>query len=76
MLQNAANLSNDCARARTNELSRQLRAAEDRINQLEAELEQARDRAARAENWLQLIQQEIEENFIAPTAAADRESTT
>jgi hypothetical protein len=78
MLQNAADLSNDCARARmkSDELSHQLRAAEDRINQLETELEQARDRAARAENWLQLIQQEIEENLIAPTAVANRESTT
>jgi hypothetical protein len=35
-----------------------------------------RDRAVRAETWLQLIQQEIEEHFIAPPAAADHKSTT
>jgi hypothetical protein len=78
MLQNAAGLSNDCEHARTkaDELSRQLRAAEHRINQLEAELQQFRDRAVRAETWLQLIQQEIEEHFIVPTAAPHTEAKT
>ena len=58
MLQKAADLSSDnCDRARTmaNELSRQLRATENRINQLETEIEDFRDRAVRAETWLQLI---------------------
>ncbi len=79
MLQKAADLSNDnCERARTmaNELSRQLRATDDRINQLETEIEHFRDRAVRAETWLQLIQREIEEKLIAPTAAARPKSTT
>jgi hypothetical protein len=58
------------------ELTRQLRAAEDRINQLETEMQAFRDRAVRAETWLQLIQQEIEQHFIAPPAAADHKSTT
>ena len=73
MLQKAADLSNDdCERTRTmaDQLSHQLRAAEDRIDQLETELEHFQDRAVRAETWLQLMQQEIEENLIAPMAAA------
>jgi hypothetical protein len=78
MLQNAADQSNDCERAMSiaDELTRQLRAAEDRINQLETEMQAFRDRAVRAETWLQLIQQEIEEHFITPPAAADHKSTT
>jgi hypothetical protein len=78
MLQNAAGQSSDCERAMSmaDELTRQLRAAEDRIDQLETEMEAFRDRAIRAETWLQLIQHEIEENFIAATAAAHGKSTT
>jgi hypothetical protein len=78
MLQNAAGQSSDCERAMSmaDELTRQLRAAEDRISQLETEMEAFRDRAIRAETWLQLIQHEIEENFIAATAAAHGKSTT
>jgi hypothetical protein len=48
----------------------QLRAAEERINQLEVEIEFFRDRAARAEGWLQTIQEEIEEKLIAPRLMA------
>jgi hypothetical protein len=69
MLQEAAELANEnCKRARTmaDELSRQLRAAEDRINQLETEIEHFRDRAVRAETWLQLIRKEIEQKLLAP----------
>jgi hypothetical protein len=72
MLQKAADLSDDtCERAEAlaDELSRDLRAAEDRINQLETEIEHLRDRAVRAETWLQLIRKEIEEKLIAPMAA-------
>jgi len=72
MLQEAADLSNDtCERAKAlaDELSRDLRAAEDRINLLEAEIEYFHDRAARAESWLQLIRKEIDEKLIAPMAA-------
>jgi hypothetical protein len=79
MLQKATVLSNDnCAHSRTiaNELSRQLRAIEDRINELETEIEYFRDRAFRAETWLQRIQREIEQKLIAPTAATHLKSTT
>ena len=72
MLQEAADLSNDtCERAEAlaDELSRDLRAAEDRINLLEAEIEYFHDRAARSETWLQLIRKEIDEKLIAPMAA-------
>jgi hypothetical protein len=42
----------------------ELRAGEDRTHQLEAEVELWRDRAMRAEHWLRIIQQEIEEKLI------------
>jgi hypothetical protein len=77
MLQEAADLSNgDCDRARTmaDELSHQLRAAEDRINQLETEIEHVQDRAVRAETWLQLIQKEVEK-LMVPTATTRPKST-
>ena len=72
MLQAVADLTNDdCGRAMAmaDELSLQLRAAQDRIDQLASEVEHFQDRAVRAETWLQLIQREIEEKLIAPTAA-------
>jgi hypothetical protein len=72
MLQEAAELSNDTcehAEALADELSRDLRAAEDRINQLEAEIKHFHDRAARAESWLHLIRKELDEKLIAPMAA-------
>jgi hypothetical protein len=47
------------------------RAAEDRIDQLQTEIEQAENRAIRAEAWLQVIRQEIEEKLIAPTAPSN-----
>jgi len=71
LLQKAAELSNDewdRARSEADELSHQLRAAEDRINQLESQVEDFQDRAVRAETWLQSIQREIEETLIAPPA--------
>ena len=45
-------------------LSMQLRAAEDRTQQMAGEVEHWRDRAARAEQWLRTIQQEIEEKLL------------
>jgi hypothetical protein len=42
----------------------QLRAAEDRTQQMAGEVEHWRDRAARAEQWLRTIQQEIEEKLL------------
>jgi len=55
--------------ARLKEAGGELRAAEDRINQLEGEIKRVQGRAVRAEAWLQVIRQEIEEKLIAPTAA-------
>ena len=68
-IQRAADLaSEDCDRAMNlaHKLSMELRASEDRTHQLQAEVELWRDRAARAEQWLRIIQKEIEENLIAP----------
>jgi len=73
MLQQAANLSNEnCDRAMTlaHKLSIQLRAAEDRINQLQAEVEHFQHRAAHAENWLRVIEKEIEKKLIAPRSGS------
>ena len=75
-IQKAADLSNEnCDRAMklAHKFSMQLRAAEEQINQLEAEIELFRDRAARAEGWLQTIQNEIEEKLIAPRSASATE---
>jgi hypothetical protein len=77
MLQQAANLSNEnCDRAMSlaHKLSIQLRAAEDRINQLQADVEHFQNRAAHAENWLRMIEKEIEKKLLAPrsTSGPDR----
>ena len=77
-IQRAAELANEnCDRAMTlaHKLSMELRA-EDRINQLEAEVQLFRERAARAERWLQIIHQEIEEKLIAPRSASGTERTS
>jgi hypothetical protein len=55
-------------------LSMELRAAEDRT-QRTREVEHWRDRAARAEQWLRTIWQEIEEKLLARRSAhGDQES--
>jgi hypothetical protein len=59
-LVNSSNENVDRAMALAHKLSMELRAAEDRTNQLQAEVELWRDRAARAEQWLRIIQKEIE----------------
>jgi hypothetical protein len=77
-IQRAADLSTencDRALALAHKLSMQLRTAEDRISQLETEVELFRDRAARAERWLQTIQNEIEEKLIAPRSTNAAEQT-
>jgi hypothetical protein len=51
----------------------ELRAVEDRTNQLQAEVELWRDRAVRAEQWLRIIQKEIEEKLIAPKSSSSAE---
>jgi hypothetical protein len=45
-------------------VSDQLRAAEDRVAELEAEIQSHRDRAERAEQWLHTIYTEIEDRFL------------
>src|SRR3981081_1757706 len=57
----------DCDRAMTlaHKLSMELRAAEDRTQRMTREVEHWRDRAARAEQWLRTIQQEIEEKLLS-----------
>jgi hypothetical protein len=46
------------------QLSHQLRAAEDRISELEAEVIAYRDQAERAEQWLHRVYTEIEDRFL------------
>jgi hypothetical protein len=48
----------------TQQLSAQLRAAENKIAKLEAENQLYRDRSRRAEEWLRRIYSEIQESFI------------
>ena len=76
MLHEAARLANENRRRLTNlvdDLSRQMQAAEDRIVQLEHDLEHFRGRAARAEEWLLVIEKEIEQRLTGPMAAMRRE---
>jgi hypothetical protein len=66
LLQKAAEMAKeDCARAMdlAQRLSSQLRAAEERASELEAEAAHFRNRAARAEEWLQRIHNEVEQGF-------------
>ena len=66
LLQKAAEMAKeDCARAMdlAHRLSSQLRAAEERASELEAEVAHFRNRAARAEEWLQRIHNEVEQAF-------------
>ena len=53
-------------------ISLKLRAAEDRIKDLEAEIGHYQERAARAEQWLQRISQEIEQRFLDEKADRSR----
>jgi hypothetical protein len=55
----------DCARAMdlAHKLSFQLRAAEERLREAEADAAHFRDRAARAEQWLMRIHNEVEQTF-------------
>ncbi len=66
-IRTAADLAKeDCDRAMSlaHKLSMELRAAEDRTQQMAREVEHWRDRAARAEQWLRTIRQEIEEKLL------------
>ena len=77
MLHEVARLANENRRRLTNlvdDLSRQMQAAEDRIVQLEHDLEHFRGRAARAEEWLLVIEKEIEQRLMGTMAAMRREA--
>jgi gas vesicle protein len=66
-IRTAADLAKeDCDRAMSlaHKLSMELRAVEDRTQQMAREVEHWQDRAARAEQWLRTIQQEIEEKLL------------
>ena len=54
---------------KTQQLSAQLRAAEDRIGKLEAHARHHQERAERAERWLYQISVEIEQKFFGRTEA-------
>jgi chromosome segregation ATPase len=75
-IRQAADLAKeDCDRAMSlaHKLSMELRAAEDRTQQMAREVEHWRERAARAEQWLRTIQQEIEEKLLARGSFSDAE---
>jgi TolA-binding protein len=53
-------------------LAMQLRDAEDRIAQLQGEAERLQSRAARAEQWLETIRQQIQDTLIGPLQSSNR----
>ena len=66
MLHKAADMAKeDCARAMdlAHKLSFQLRDAEERARELEAQAAHFRERAARAEDWLVRIHNEVQQTF-------------
>jgi hypothetical protein len=77
LLQKAAEMAKgDCARAMdlAHKLSAELRAAEERARELEAEAAHFRDRAARAEEWLLRIHNEVKDVFFQKAPVAGRAS--
>jgi hypothetical protein len=75
LLQKAAAMAKeDCTRAMdlAHKLSSQLRAAEERARELEVEAAHFRDRAARAEEWLLRIHNEVENSFFQKNDSAPR----
>jgi hypothetical protein len=76
LLQKAAEMAKeDCARAMdlAHKLSSQFRAAEERERQLEAEAAHFRIRAARAEEWLLRIHNEVEHTFFQKKDSSPRQ---
>jgi hypothetical protein len=72
LLHKAADMAKeDCARAMdlAHKLSFELRAAEERLREAEAEATHYRDRAARAEQWLTRIHNEVEHTFFQKRSA-------
>jgi hypothetical protein len=79
VLQQAAEISTGrCERATelAGKLASELHALEARIRELEADSVHYRERAGRAEEWLQVIQQEIEDKLIVPRARSRAEVPT
>jgi hypothetical protein len=77
VLQQAAEISTArCERATeaAAKLASELHALEARIRKLEAESFHYRERASRAEEWLQVIQREIEDKLIVPRARSRAEA--
>ena len=73
-IRTAADLAKeDCDRAMSlaHKLSMELRSAEERTHEMEAEVEHWRERAARAEQWLRIIQNEIEEKLLVSYRSGD-----
>ena len=78
-IRTAADLAKeDCDRAMSlaHKLSMELRAAEDRTQQMAREVEHWQERAARAEQWLRTIQQEIEEKLLTRRSSSGAEAVT
>jgi len=76
-IRTAADLAKeDCDRAMSlaHKLSMELRTAEDRTHEMEAEVEHWRERAARAEQWLRIIQNEIEEKLLVTHRSEDTQT--
>jgi len=76
LLQKAAEMAkDDCARAMdlAHKLSSQLRVAEERAKELEVEAAHFRDRAARAEEWLLRIHNEVENKFFQEKGSNPRQ---
>jgi predicted nucleic acid-binding Zn-ribbon protein len=72
LIKDAANVSKEnIERAITmaHRVSLELRAAEERISQLEDDIARLESRATRAEQWLEVIKNEIEVKLITPMEA-------
>jgi hypothetical protein len=77
LLQKAADMAKeDCSRAidLAHRLSFQLRTAEERLREAEAETAHYRDCAARAEQWLMRIHNEVEQTFFQKKERDSRHS--
>jgi predicted nucleic acid-binding Zn-ribbon protein len=72
LIKDAANFSKESierAMTMAHRVSHELRAAEERIRQLEADIKHLESRAMRAEQWLEVIKNEIEVKLVAPMEA-------
>ena len=77
LLQKAADMAKqDCDRAMdvAHKLSLQLRAAEERAREFEAQANHFRERAARAEDWLVHIHDEVEQTFFQKNECHPRQA--